>query len=345
MSTHTACLAILVIALLGPSAQAQVDTTNSATLRFAVSDSSAYRFATGVVEGLLRAGGESLGISDVRFTPTGQPISRVYGWLNHYRVFSDGVRYGRGMRHLPSQERQHADGSVSTVWPAGEDRPFHMQAVYRWSEPHILDVETVVESVAHLPGFEVFLASYFPDTFTEVRIPVMTAETPSRIRWLDAREEDGYRQAFLRDEAALALIHDGRWQLAPDPIEWTLQSERAWPMSLRRDPATGVTVVFMTEPEETFAIYTPHATQRHYALYYSMFGRDLTPGETVSARARAVVLMDPDEDALLREAEAFFGTVPPDGYQGTTHERATDGCAPRAPRPRDGGHHSNTACL
>jgi len=108
------------------------------------------------------------------------------------------------------------------------------------------------------------------------------------------------------------MILDGRWQLEPHPIEWTLQSERAWPTSLRRDPETGVAVIFMTEPEETFAIYSPHATQRHYALYYSLFGRDLRAGETVSARARAVVLMNPSEDALIREAEAFFGKVPPD---------------------------------
>jgi hypothetical protein len=315
MPTRTAWLAMLALALSGPEVQAQADASNSATPRFTVSDSSEYRFATGVVEGLLRAGGEPLGVSDVVFTDTGQLISRVYGWLNHYRVFSDGVRYGRGMRHLPSRGRQHVDGSVSTVWSAEETRPFKMQAVYRWSEPHVLDVETIVDSVADLPGFEVFLASYFPDTFTEVRIPVTAPETPSGIRWLHAREEDGYRQAFARDEAAPALIHDGRWQLAPNPIEWTLQSERAWPMSLRRDPETGVAIVFMTEPKETFAIYSPHATQRHYALYYSLFGRDLRAGETVSARARAVVLMNPDEAALLREAEAFFGKVPPDGYE------------------------------
>jgi hypothetical protein len=90
-----------------------------------------------------------------------------------------------------------------------------------------------------------------------------------------------------------------------------MQPEHAWPMSWRRDPETGVTVLFMTDPVETFATYTPHATQRHYALYFSLFGRDLNPGDKVVARARAVVLLNPDDGTLLREAEAFFGQVPP----------------------------------
>lgn len=104
------------------------------------------------------------------------------------------------------------------------------------------------------------------------------------------------------------MLEDGRWALEPHPIEWTLQPQRVWrPMSLRRDPETGVTVLFMTDLEETFIVYSPHSTQRHYALYYSLFGRDLEPGEVATARSRAVVLNNPEEEEILREAEAFFG--------------------------------------
>jgi len=78
-------------------------------------------------------------------------------------------------------------------------------------------------------------------------------------------------------------------------------------MSLRRDPETGVTVLFMTDLEETFIVYSPHFTQRHYALYYSLFGRDLEAGEVVTARSRAVVLNNPEEEEILREGRAFFG--------------------------------------
>jgi hypothetical protein len=312
MTTHPAWLVLGSILVLLPEVlHAQTDASTPHTLAFTHIESGEYHFSTGVIEGSLRARGEALGPSEVIYTATGQPISRVYGWLNHYRVFSTGVRYGRGMRHLPSESALSLDGSVTTHWPADSERPFHMTAVYRWVAPHILDVDTTVEAEEDLPGFELFLASYFPDTFSEVGVPVTSPDASSGVRWLHADEEAGYRQAFPRDEAAAALILDGRWALDPNPIEWTLQTERAWPMSWRRDPETGVTVVFMTDPVETFATYSPHATQRHYALYYSLFGRDLAPGETAIARARAVVLMNPDEDALLREAGAFFGRLPP----------------------------------
>lgn len=78
-------------------------------------------------------------------------------------------------------------------------------------------------------------------------------------------------------------------------------------MSLRRDPESGVTVLFMTDREETFIVYSPHSSQRHFALYYSLFGRDLEPGEVATARSRAVVLNNPSEEEILREAQAFFG--------------------------------------
>ncbi|WP_341938332.1 hypothetical protein [Marinimicrobium sp. C2-29] len=277
------------------------------SLRFTPSGSSEYTFNTGTVSGKLRADGESVGPGEVIYSETGQKISRVYGWLNHYRVFSDGVRYGRGMRHLPSNVEAHEDGSVTVVWPAEETRPFRMQATYRWVAPNRLDVDTEVRAEEALSGFELFLASYFPDTFTDVRIPVEASDGDGP-DWVFAPEEDGYRQAFARDDAAVALLEDGRWELEPHPIEWTLQPQWVWrPMSLRRDPETGVTVLFMTDREETFIVYSPHSTQRHYALYYSLFGRDLEPGEVATARSRAVVLNNPDEEEILREARTFFG--------------------------------------
>jgi hypothetical protein len=85
-----------------------------------------------------------------------------------------------------------------------------MTAEYEWIAPHILDVHTTVVAEDHLPGFELFLASYFPESFSEVGVPVSSNEAGRGMRWLHADKEDGYRQAFPRDEAAAALILDGR---------------------------------------------------------------------------------------------------------------------------------------
>lgn len=283
------------------------DTFTESSLRFTARANGEYHFDTGVIAGKLRAGGESVGPAEVIYQASGQVISRVYGWLNHYRVFSEGMRYGRGMRHLPSEVSLNEDGSLTVLWPAEKSQPFEMAATYRWAAPHILDVDTKVTTTAALAGFELFLASYFPATFVEVRIPVIAADGIG-ITWLDAKEEQGYRQAFARDAPAVELLSDGRWDIEPHPIAWTLQPQWVWrPMSLRRDPQTGVTVIFMADLQETFAVYSPHSLQRHYALYYSLFGRNLTSGEVATARTRAVVLHNPDEQDILREAEAFFG--------------------------------------
>jgi len=135
------------------------DTPKGDSLSFKPSEGTEYTFNTGTLSGKLRAEGESVGPGEVIYSESGQVISRVYGWLNHYRVFSDGVRYGRGMRHLPSDVEAHDDGSVTVVWPAEKDRPFRMQATYRWVAPHRLDVNTEVLAIDSLSDFELFLAS------------------------------------------------------------------------------------------------------------------------------------------------------------------------------------------
>jgi hypothetical protein len=156
----------------------------------------------------------------------GRPVH----WLENRMEHLQAGTHGRGMRHLPSDTRIFPDGSAETVWPASADRPFEMRAVYPWRAPHIVDVETVVAATAPLGDFDLFLASYFPDTFTEVRIPVHAPDTESGIRWVEAAEKDGDRQAFPRDAAATRLITDGRWDLEPHPIEWTWtnQKMRQW---------------------------------------------------------------------------------------------------------------------
>ncbi len=44
----------------------------------------------------------------------------------------------------------------------------------------------------------------------------------------------------------------------------------------------------------------PEQTDSHRSIYLSLFGRDVTKGETVRARARLAILSSPDE-AKVRE--------------------------------------------
>lgn len=279
------------------------ETTPSAKhdLAFHQSEGGAYVFDTGVLRGVLRREGKSLGVSSLTHLKTGVALDRSNGLFSHYRVFTKGARYGGGAWDWPSAATLRPDGAVEVRWPATDGRPFEMTARYRWSSADSLDLETSVLAKADLSGFESFLASYFDPSFTNV---LVCAGAPNR-PFIPARKADGDWQMFPRDEAVIPLIHDGRWKLEPNPVNWTLRPTLIHPLALRRAPGCGLTVLLMGATTDCFAIATPHEAEGHYSVYLSLFGRDLKPGETATALTRLTVLSQDGESSALERYRAF----------------------------------------
>jgi len=75
------------------------------------------------------------------------------GLFGHYRVFSANKRHGTAAWYWPSDAQLRQDGSVEVRWPAAEDRPFELRAVYRWAAPDTLDLETSVQAKTNLAKF------------------------------------------------------------------------------------------------------------------------------------------------------------------------------------------------
>jgi hypothetical protein len=248
-----------------------------------------FTFDTGVLGGTLRAGGKSIGLSSLVHVPTGIRLDRGQGILSHYRVFTVGKRYGAGAWDWPSEARLRADGSVEVHWPAAE-RPFEMWAVYRIANPASIEVETRVKALEDLRGFESFLASYFSEGFTNASALVRTDSNDGRGgRLMPAEKANGDWQMFPRDNRVLSLIEDGRWQLEPHPVTWTIMPVFARPVAIRQNPARRVTALLISTPEDCFAVAMPYQTEGHYSTYLSLFGRDLKAGKTLTAAVRLVV--------------------------------------------------------
>jgi hypothetical protein len=264
----------------------------AADLRFHPAEGGAFHFDTGVLKGTLRSEGRSIGLLPATHLESGSELARSMGLFGVYRVFSEGRRYGNGMWSWPSEARAASGGAVEVRWPAVEERPFEMRALYRWSGPAALDVEISVRPEEELRGFEAFLASYLGKTFTDSA--VLTKDG----RFTAADRASGAWQMFPRDAGAVARIRDGRWKIPPSPVDWVIRPEFEGPIAIRRDPASGVTVAFMAPAADCFAVSTPHEGETHFSLYMSLFGRDLKKGETARARARLVVLTSAQEEQL-----------------------------------------------
>jgi hypothetical protein len=302
---------LAALTLVGGSAASGDEEPAAGRLRFAKREDGSFTFDTGILQGVLRQAGRSIGLIPVTYKADGSEIAAGEGFFNHYRVFTHGKRYGYGARRWPSTAELHPDGSIEVLWTPAPDRPFEMRATYSWSAPNALDLVTSVRAEAKLKSFEVFLASYYTPRFTDSRVWALRDPRGGlEARFVSADRELGEWLAFPRDECAAEVIDDGRWTLEPHPLEWTLMPDFARPLAIRRDPDSGITVIVMAQRDDCFGVFTPYGEEKHISNYMSLFGHDIEAGETASARSRLVVQSNPTEAEILEVADAFQGALP-----------------------------------
>jgi hypothetical protein len=284
-------------------AQPQVKPPGNRQLGFWASGTNEFAFDTGVLKGMLRAGGKSKGLSSVVHQPTGMTLDSSMGLFGHYRVFSANKRYGTAAWDWSSDAKLRPDGSVEVHWPAAEDRPFELSAVYRWAAPNTLDLETSVQAKANLARFESFLGSYFGAGFTNASV---YARSNSQ-QWLEPADKSyGVWQAFPREDEAAAIIKDGRWTFPPSPVDWVIRPHLAKPLGVRRCAANGLQALLMSPAQDCFAVLTPFEAEGHRSMYLSLFGKDLQAGETARARARLVIASKLSDAQIVRFCEDYL---------------------------------------
>jgi hypothetical protein len=304
MKAHDLIVLGMVLGMCGTSAaRAQSEPAGGGRLVFAASGSNEFAFDTGVLKGKLRAGGKSTGLSSVVYLRTGVTLDSSLGLFGHYRVFSANKRYGTAAWDWPSAARLRPDGSVEVRWPSAADRPFELGAVYRWTAPNMLDLETSVQAKTNLARFESFLASYFAEGFTNACV---YARANSQARLVAADRSLGVWQAFPRDDEGVSIIQDGRWKFPPNPVDWVIRPRLAEPLGVRRCPANDLQALLMSLPQECFAVLTPFEAEGHRSMYLSLFGKDLKAGETARARARLAIGPQRPEVEIVRACEDYL---------------------------------------
>lgn len=264
-----------------------------------------YHFGTGLLSGVLRKGGKSIGLIPVQHTPSQTALARSMGIFNYYRLFKTNHRFRESARAVPSTASLETGGSLRVRWSAGGDWPFILEGHYRWTAPDTLDLETTVTAQEDLPDFEVFLASYFTAGFPATQVYVGGEDNP----FMAAEEGAGTWQAFPCHEKGQALVKDGRWTYPPSPVDWAMPARAAAPLAFRRDPKTGLVVIVMAPPGDAFAVLTPCRGEAHGSIYLSLFGRDVKAGETVRARSRFAVKHNLTNEAILELYKTYLESV------------------------------------
>ena len=269
-------------------------------LRFTSTEEGRYVFDTGILRGEIHQGDKTLGLTSLVHVPSGTRLDGAYGIFSYYRVFTSNKRYGHAAWEWPCASKLLPDGTVQIFWPPEQDRPIEMSATYRLSGPDTINLETTVKAQKDLPQLEVFLASYFRETFPVPCVYVRESpEAQGKPGFLTARKSLGDWQMFPRDSQVLPIIRDGRWKQEPNPVEWVIMPYMAAPVAVRRSASGNLTAILMAPPQDCFAISTPYEGEGHYSLYMSLFGRDIKAGQKVKARCCLVIAAGASNEELL----------------------------------------------
>ncbi|MEI6656280.1 MAG: hypothetical protein WCP45_16070, partial [Verrucomicrobiota bacterium] len=155
----------------------------------------------------------------------------------------------------------------------------------------------------NLRRFEVFLASYF------VGFPQVFGY--GKQGWVEASKDMGDWLAFPRDEAATAMIADGRWQRPPHPVTFKPVTTYTGALGMRRDTQSGLTTLVMAPPADCFAVMMPYGEESHRSLYLSLFGGDFKDGESATAHARLVIGHNITDSQAIGLYNAYLKEVKP----------------------------------
>ena len=276
-------------------------------LAFRLESDASFSFDTGVLKGKLHAGGKSLGLTEVIHQSTGVRLDKDPGLLDLYRLFAGRRRFLPDVRDFPSTVRVLKDGRAEISWDAADGRPFELKAVYRWIDPATVEMELTVTSRAELAAFEVFQSSYASPGFSSCRLYCsQQGESKTAAGFLVADQSLGDWLMAPRKLEAVALIQDGRWKNEPYPVDWKILPAYALPLSIRRDPVSGLSLLFMTRPEDCLAVSTPQEKDDHTSLYFSLFGGDIRQGNSRRAIVRMVVSSTLTDRKALEIGRAFL---------------------------------------
>jgi hypothetical protein len=270
-----------------------------------------YLFDTGVLSGALCPGKNTYGLTSFKHNASQTGLSGAYGVLSYYRIFATNKRYGKAAWVWPSDSKILPSGAAQVFWPAHQDHPIEIIATYRWLNKNSLDLVTDVKAQERIQDFEVFLASYFGSAFPKPYVYVDA--DPARggsASFLEAQRADGHWQLFPRDNTVIEMVHDGRWDKAPNPVKWVIRPRLAAPLCVRRNPTNKLVVALMAPPSDCFAISTPYAGEGHYSLYLSLFGCDLEAGQRKKARCRLLVGEGLSDQDIIEYYQEYIASCP-----------------------------------
>ena len=260
-----------------------------------------YLFETGQIKGSIQPEGNYHGINQFALKQTGwNVVDPRYSALNLFKLMARNQYMGAP--RLMDRKISVENGAVAVTWPATEIHLATLAARYEVSGTNSVDVTVTVSSKTAYPDYEVFIPSYFDKSLRpyiylqKARYP---KAPPELVVPLVSDVFRGTLLAFPRDVHAARLAIDGRWdrkESKANVVPVTPARNYAHCMAFLVDDKKTFAVVVMARPKDCYAITAryfaddPKDRMTSYsAVDFCMFGNDLLPGQTRTARLRLAI--------------------------------------------------------
>ena len=191
------------------------------------------------------------------------------------------------------------DNGALLVWEPTISHQAKVSALFTVREPNMIDLDVAVEGYAHYADYELLLSNYVAPCLQGGLFVRRDTSTKGmgyeRIEVTDTAAFHGMFPFFPRDERAAHIMTDGRGQKGR--WYWRVACGRSYAMPIGFATDGRVVVAFMGRPEDVSSVGVTYSAKganydnvaRHHALYLSLFGRDLHPGDGWRTQIRLVV--------------------------------------------------------
>lgn len=251
---------------------------------------------------VLGADREKHGLASLRKEGVGFDIVREpYYALNLYRIMYDRRLHGIA-RYEPIEVKSESEQGFVLAWEPTDVNPCRIEAAYEVVDESTIDLTLAIEAERAVSDFEITVSSYFDFELEPYAvIPTFPGKTTDEHMLLHKMEDHpllkGHYIYLPRDNGGGHRLLDGRWinektglPIAPF-VTGPFYGRAAAVMGNRE-----FSVIQLADPAECAAIGVTYASEekednirKHNALYFTMFGVDLQPGDRHTARMRQVI--------------------------------------------------------
>ncbi|MFB9756881.1 hypothetical protein ACFFNY_35390 [Paenibacillus hodogayensis] len=239
-------------------------------------------------------------------------VREPYFALNLYRIMHGG-RLAAIARYEPFELVYATESGLKLAWQPTEANPCRLEAEYTIVDEATVDLKLFLEAQQPLSNYELTVSSYFDFALEPYSVvpswPGKTAEDDLLLLKLEDHPYIKGHYVYLpRDNSAAHTLLDGRW----------LDEKSGRPIAhFVTGPCYGVPAAVMgteslhivqaARPDECRAIGITYSSpdesdiiRQHNALYFTLFGGDLEPGDRRTAAIRQTLVAGPPTLASVR---------------------------------------------